>query len=376
MERNMKKLLYVSFGNANTPGRGVSKKINGQIGAFSRKGYACSFISGFDKGIVVRDQSGVEHYFVKKCKSVRRQICEWCIQNASSFDSVYIRFQFFDPLVFRMLKAFEDCRAKAVMEIPTYPYERELVYQGLKGVPKLICDRFYRKRCASLIKRFCCPLYDKPIFGVENIQIRNGIDTTTINIRKAHEDDGTIRLLAVASMFRWHGFERLIEGLRDYYASDRKRKVFFNVVGEGVELQKYKTLTEQYHLNDVVVFWGRQDGENLERAYDESDIGVSSLGMHRLNTEISNPLKTVEYMAKGMPVICEDGEISISEDSPYRYTVPFDESNIDVESIVAFYERLYHGQNVEEVISAIRRECENKCSMDSAMKPVIDFFDM
>ena len=372
----MKRFLYISFGNANIQGRGVSKKINGQIGAFSRKGYDCSFLSGYDKGIVVRDQSGVEQCSFSKGKSVRRQICTWCIRNASSFDCVYIRFQFFDSLVLQMLTAFERNKLKVVMEIPSYPYEKELIYQGLKGVPKLICDRLYRNRCASRIKRFCCPLYDKPIFGVECIRIHNGIDTSSIKVRKPHEDDGIIRLLAVASMFRWHGFERLIEGLRDYYASAHKRKVIFNVVGEGVELQKYKALTEQYHLNDAVVFWGRQDVENLERAYDESDIGVSSLGMHRLNTEISNPLKTVEYMAKGMPVVCEDGEISISEVSPYRFTVPFDESNINIDAIVAFYDRLYHGQKVEDVISAIRRECESKCSMDSAMKPVIDFLDM
>ncbi len=372
----MKRFLYVSFGNANTPGRGVSKKINGQIGAFSRNGYDCSFISGFDNGIVIRDQSGAEQLSVEKGKSVRRQISEWCVNNARSFDCIYIRFQFFDPLVLQMLKAFERNKAKAVMEIPTYPYEDELKIQGVKGLPKLICDRIYRKKCAPLIQRFCCPLYDKPIFGVENIQIRNGIDTTSIVTRKAHKDDGIIRLLAVASMSRWHGFERLIEGLRDYYVAGFDRKVVFNVVGEGVELPKYKALTEQYHLEDSVVFWGRKFGEELEKAYDESDIGISSLGMHRLNTEISNPLKTVEYLAKGMPVVCEDGEISISEDSPYRFTVPFDDSNIDIKSIVMFYDKVYGGQNTENVISAIRNECEEKCSMDGAMKPVIDFFNM
>ena len=371
----MKRFLYVSFGNANTPGRGVSKKINGQIGAFTRKGYRCSFISGFDAGIVVRDHLGIEHHSLRKGASVRRQICEWCIENASQFDCIYIRFQFFDSLVLRMLKAFRNCNAEVVMEIPTYPYEDELKIQGFKGKPKLICDRFYRNKCAAFINRFCCPLYDKPIFGVENIQIRNGIDTTCINVRKSHDQDDNIRLLAVASMSRWHGFERLIEGLHDYYANGHTRKVIFNVVGEGVELQKYKDLVKQYALENVVVFWGRKSGEDLERAYDESDIGVSSLGMHRLNTEISNPLKTVEYLAKGLPVVCEDGEISISEDSPYRLTVPFDDSNIDICSIVDFYDRLYQGQNIKSVIDAIRFECEEKCSMDSAMKPVIDFFE-
>ena len=371
----MKRFLYVSFGNANTPGRGVSKKINGQIGAFTRKGYICSFLSGFDTGIVVRDHEGIEHHSVKKGASVRGQICDWCIKNAAEFDCVYIRFQFFDLLVLQMLEAFKKNNTKVVMEIPTYPYEDELKIQGIKGKPKLLCDRLYRDKCASYIDRFCCPLYDKPIFGVENIQIRNGIDTSCISVRNAQVNDEGIRLLAVASMSRWHGFERMIEGLHDYYNKGNTRKVIFNVVGEGNELQKYKDLTKQYQLDDVVVFWGRKFGDDLEKAYDESDIGVSSLGMHRLNTEISNPLKTVEYLAKGLPVVCEDGEISISEDSPYRFTVPFDDSNIDINSIVEFYDRLYQGKNVETVIADIRNECEEKCSMDSAMKSVIDFFD-
>ena len=376
MEGNMKKLLYVSFGNANLPGRGVSKKIYGQIAAFKKQGYDCSFISGYDSDVVVRTNDGADHVIRNERGGVRYKVCRWCVQHADQIGYVYIRFQFFDPMVYRALKAFKRHGASIVMEIPTFPYEDELKIQGLKGKPKLLVDRWYRNKCATLIDRFVCPLFDKPILGTPTIRIRNGIDMASSTPRTPSLDASKIRLLAVASMSRWHGFERLIEGLRRYYSETdgQKREIVFNVVGEGVELAKYKELTKSYGLEDRVVFWGRRFGDDLEKAYNESDIGISSLGMHRLNTEISNPLKTVEYLAKGTPVVCGDGEASIPDDSPYRLTVPFDDSPIQIEEIIRFYDRVYHEKDVEQVANEIRKFCEETCSMDSAMKPVVDFF--
>lgn len=371
----MKSLLYVSFGNVNTPGRGVSKKIDGQIGVFQGNGYKCAFVSGYDNGILVRDNDGKEQIFHNDRQSVRRQICNWCIKNAEQIGYVYIRFQFFDPLVYRMLHVFKKYNAAVVMEIPTYPYEDELRIQGIKGKPKLLVDRLYRNRCAELIDRFTCPLYDKPIMGTQMIHIRNGIDTTHISVRTPKKDHNRIRLLAVASMSRWHGFERLIEGLHQYSMGEHKKEIIFNVVGEGVELDKYQALVKQYALENCVIFWGRRYGAELEKVYDESDIGISSLGMHRLNTEVSNPLKTVEYLAKGMPVVCEDGEVSISSDNPYRCTVPFDDSPIEIGDLIRFYEKVYIGKDPEQVVHEIRTLCEKTCSMESAMKPVVDFYN-
>ncbi len=369
----MKKLLYVSFGNANTPGRGVSQKIDGQIEVFKRNGFDSTFVSGFDNGIYVRDNDGNEQ-LCDNSGSVRKQICDWCIRHADGIGYVYIRFQFFDPLVLKMLQAFKKNGAVVVMEIPTYPYEDELRIQGLKGLLKLFVDRTFRKQCTDLIDRFACPLYDKPILGTETIRIRNGIDTARIRLRQPDPDPSRIRLLAVASMSRWHGFERMIEGLRLYYSRGSQREIVFNVVGEGVELEKYKELVRNYDLEERVVFWGRCFGEELEKAYSGSDIGVSSLGMHRLNTEISNPLKTVEYLAKGLPVICEDGEVSIPKDNPYRCTVPFDDSPIDIESTIRFYDSVYLDGDPEKVAQSIRKMCDEKCSIDSAMKSIVDFY--
>ena len=366
----------MSFGNANLPGRGVSKKIDGQIEAFKKQGFDCTFISGYDDDIVARSNDGAEQVVRNERGGVRHKVCSWCVRHADQFGRVYIRFQFFDPMVYRALKAFKRYGASIVMEIPTFPYEDELKVQGLKGNLKLLVDRCYRKKCSALIDRFACPLLEKPFMGTPTIRIRNGIDMSNSIPRTPSLDPERIRLLAVASMSKWHGYERLIEGLHRYYsaAEGARREIVFNVVGEGVELKKYKELTKSYGLDDKVIFWGRQFGDELERAYNESDICVSSLGYHHFNTEFTNPLKTVEYLAKGTPVVCEEGDATIPSDSPYRLTVPFDDSPVQIEEIIRFYDRVYRGKDVEQVAKEIRKFCEENCSMDSAIKPVVAFF--
>ena len=51
--------------------------------------------------------------------------------------------------------------------------------------------------------------------------------------KKYRKKDGTIVLLAVATLAKWHGYERVIKGLYNYYADGGERNIIFNIVGNG-----------------------------------------------------------------------------------------------------------------------------------------------
>ena len=365
----MKSLLYVSFENSKNKSSGVNKKITGQINAFRSAGY--------DVSLVAVHESEIALYHEKDTTVLARKImpridlCRWVVDHADEYDIAYIRFQFFCPFVFQMLKALKKSKAIVLMEIPTYPYVHELKMQGMKGIPKKLIDEFFGRKCVKYIDRFVSPLYGEKILGKECIAIWNGIDIDTILPRSAIIDN-KIDLLAVAMMGSWHGYDRVIEGIHQYYMKGGTRNIVFHLVGEGVATPQYCKMIEKYELEDHVIQHGKMFGDELNKMYDICDIGVGSLAAHRKGVMKTNTLKVLEYLAKGMPVLCDDGEVGVSPKFAYRHTVPADDSAIEMSSVVEFYDRIF-SIPVEQTIQSIRSECELNCSVQRGLEEVFKY---
>lgn len=371
----MKKLLYVTFENFENNASGVAKKIRGHLKAFGDAGIACELLAVYGKNVALFSGVGAPDVLPVRL-SARIALCAWAAEHAKAYDIAYIRFQFFCPFVLRMVKAFHDAGAKVIMEIPTYPYVPELKRQGSRGVHKRMIDAAFRKTCARYIDRFASPLHSEPILGKPCIEIRNGIDVDAVRSRKVRKDDGKIHLLAVAMMAPWQGYDRVIEGLNRYYQGNGQDDIVLHLVGEGVALQTYAGLTARYGLKNHVVQHGQLFGEALETAYDLADIGIGSVGsFRRTAVKRTNALKIMEYMAKGLPIICEPGEVGISMDSDYRLTVPADESPIDIDRVIRFYRDVYAGRSAEEVIKTIRAECRENCSVKAGLKGILEYIE-
>lgn len=373
----MGRLLYVSFGNASTPGRGVTKKINSQLKVFQRTGIETMFVSGYnDKLAIYQGNAESEPTLIKLSGGTRKQLAKWISVHAEEFDYAYIRFQFFDYFFNQMLKRLKEKNVKIVVEIPTYPYIDELKGQGLKGTPKIVIDTLFSGICKQKIDRFTSPAYEGSILGSPVIPMKNGIEIDSVQMRSTSiAEDGTISLLAVASMSPWHGYERVIEGMREYYSHDYKRVINLHMVGEGVELDHYKQLVKEYNLQDRITFWGRLSGAPLDEVYNICQIGVCALGTYKHNILKTNALKTLEYLAKGMPVICDTSEVALPVNHKYRMNVPMDRSPVNIDEVIHFYESVFeNGKPITEVEISIRNECRANCSFDSGMRHVVNYF--
>ena len=368
----MKRLLYVSFENSENQASGVNKKINSQIRVFKAAGFSTDLIAKYQDNIAFY-QGDLEKQVVKAVVPWRIALCRWAAERACEYDLAYIRFQFFCPFVLNMVRAFYKKNRKVVMEIPTYPYVPELRKQGSRGIPKLLIDRSFQKMCAKYIDRFAVPLYGNPILGKTCIEIRNGIEVDEIPARKLKQNDERIHLLAVAMMAPWHGYDRAIEGLHLFYSNGGAKDIVLHLVGQGTASDGYSELIEKYGLGDHVIQHGKMHGEALDAIYDIADIGVGSLGIHRTQIKKTNTLKIMEYMAKGIPVICEQSECGIPIDNPYRMTVANDDSPIDIAEVIRFYEAIYSARNLVEIVDDIREECRRNCNVEAGMKKVLDF---
>ena len=369
----MKKLLYVSFENSENRASGVNKKISGQMQVFKADGYAVDLVARYQNGLAFyKADSDPEVINVEG--SWRVSLCSWAAGKANEYDIAYIRFQFFCPFVLNMVKSFHKANTKTIMEIPTYPYNTELKKQGLRGLPKRMIDGTFKRACARYIDCFAAPLYGDAIMGVPCIEIRNGIDVDEIPAKKIQVgDDNKIHLLAVAMMAPWHGYDRMIKGLHNYYSTGGKEDFVLHLVGQGVASEEYHSLIEKYNLFNHVIEHGKLHGTELDEMYNIADIGIGSLGVHRTVIKKTNTLKIMEYMAKGIPVICEPSECGIPKESLYRLTVSDDEKPIDISELFKFYKDIYRKRTKDKVIEDIRNECRNNCNIKSGLKDVLIF---
>ncbi len=370
----MNKLIYVSFENSENRASGVNKKITGQIKVFEEDGFSTDLIAHYQNNIALFNGDS-EPQVIESSIPWRIALCGWAAKHAGEYDVAYIRFQFFCPFVLNMVRLFHKAGVKTVMEIPTYPYVTELKKQGMRGIHKRIIDASFRNACAKYIDRFAAPLYDDPIMGKTCVEIRNGIDVEDIPPKRLKDADGKIHLLAVAMMAPWHGYDRMIEGLHQYYITGGTKDVVLHLVGQGVASAGYNELIDSYNLNEHVVQHGKLHGEALDDMYDIADIGVGSLGVHRTEITKTNTLKVLEYLAKGIPVICEPSENGISIDNPYRLTVSPDETAIDIRDVIVFYQKVYGNNDSMTVIQSIRDECRTKCDIKAGLQGVLSFIE-
>ena len=88
----------------------------------------------------------------------------------------------------------------------------------------------------------------------------------------------------------------------------------------------------------------------------------------------SSELKSREYLARGIPFITGI-KLDISDviDQEVFIEFPNDESILDIERIVDFYDSVYK-RGRKEVIVHLRRIAEQWISIEATMKPVCDYF--
>jgi glycosyltransferase involved in cell wall biosynthesis len=183
-----------------------------------------------------------------------------------------------------------------------------------------------------------------------------------------------INVIAVAVFSFWHGYDRFLRGMGQYYAAGGKRNILLHMVGDGVSMNEYKEIVEKYEIEDKVIFYGQKSGKELDKIYNISNIALECLGSHRKGISISSSLKSREYGAKGLPIITSNKIDYIPDDYKYQLRVPDDESTINMEQVIYFFDRIYQTEgDFEEVNKKIREFAEKNCDISITMRPVVEY---
>jgi len=297
-------------------------------------------------------------------------------------DFIYIRKVEADRKYMCFLKKLRKIfpKTKIIVEIPTYPYEKEAYSKWYRKI-SLLKDRKYRKQYKLYIDRFVIFSNHDIIFGVPTIKTMNGIDMSSIPVigEKSNSFCDSLNILFIGFMQRQHGLERIIKGLRNYIDENKDNHIRFLFVGDGPELETYRKLANEYNLNRYILFMGKKEGSELDNICNEADIAVSPLGCYKTLTPDtrSSALKTREYLARGLPIItgCIE-DIFEQYDCDFHIDFPNDDSDIDIKKVIEWYSNLIHKYGSREnLVQEIRKYSLQHIDNSSTLKPVIDFIN-
>jgi glycosyltransferase involved in cell wall biosynthesis len=213
----------------------------------------------------------------------------------------------------------------------------------------------------------------------KGITIGNGVDVQSLPLRgipKGLEENTELHLLFVAHVSAWHGVDRLIRGLAEFYAGDvgcgDHKKIVLHIVGEGSAVPELETLVKKHGLEKSVFFHGPLYGPDLDAMFNRCHIGVGSLGIHRIGLKEASILKAREYCARGIPFITAFGDPDFDETFPYIKKFPASEKAIDMLEVRSFAERILQDP---EHPQKMREYAEKILNWTPKMAKVVSFFE-
>lgn len=328
-------------------------------GATDEKSYN---IYGYDDNIVysIKYKNRIEGR-IKRFQEVEK----WCVD--SEIDIVYVRYDHFDVIAYNMFKNLRKNRIKVILEIPTYPFENEkkVFIKKAKDEKKYfdyvvkkvlqIQENINFQRANKVLDLIVTYNPTLDLFGVKTLCIDNGVWISDIPIRSHIINDEEMIFALVANLSKWHGADRFIEGLKKCHKYGGY-EVKFWIIGDGNELPNLKNLVKEYKLERNVIFWGAKTGEDLQKLLEHVDVGVASLGMHRLHLDVASTLKVKEYCAFSLPFIYAYSEREIPNDCNFALKLPADESPVNIQEVMEFASKVHENSYLFEKMRMLAEE--------------------
>ena len=294
--------------------------------------------------------------------------------NPDIYDFFYIRR--IAPVNYSLIKKLKfikirNAYCKILYELPTYPYDKE--HKMFSQKIHLFIDKLFRVKLRKYVDRIITVSDDKNIFGVPTINIINGICFKNIKVHMPGLIMGDINIICVSSFQYWHGCDRLIEGLNDYYKNEVDIKIYVHFIGEGPYLNIYRNMVQKYNLLQYFHFYGLLSGEELTDIFNKADIGLCGLGGHRKGIYLSSELKSREYLARGIPMIASTKIDIIPENCKFCLYISEDDSPVNIGDVIIFYKNLINEKNINDLSNEIRNFGEKCCDILKTMQPIVNY---
>lgn len=379
-------ILYITGIDVNIKSQmGILKKVLGQANAIQNKGHNIYICYHDNNDLIIKDDCGEKR--ILNCSNKLqlrinkyRILPDWCIDN--NINAIYIRFDGIEPIILSALQKMKRNGITIILELPTFPFNGEVnarikrhfkqkrIIKGLLAIFYKIVSNLSYIFAQNYIDRIVTYMKAEKIWGIPVMEIDNGITVSDIKFQKK-ENSNNIIFGCVANVSHWHGLDRLIEGLSIYNNKSNIMPKLW-IIGEGSQLTSLKQLVDTKHLNEYVTFWGNKEGKELDELMTKFDIGIGSLGLHRIGLNAGSTLKIKEYCARGIPFIYSYIEKQISDDTPYALRLAAGEQPIDIKTCMEFASRVGEMSEIQKIM---RNDAYEKFDWSVQMEPVINYIE-
>ncbi len=371
--------LYIAFDDFNFDSSadvsglsGIQKKIYFQINTFKKYGYNVDFINPYltRKHSIERIFRRLPLHFLYGWK--------FDFERVKKYSFIYIRKPWFmDGDLIIALKTIKKLnpQVKILLEIPTYPYDNE--GKRIDILPLLLKDKYWRRFLNRYVDRVVTYSNDDAIFNIDTIITSNAIDYDSCKRQNKLKDIGNrINMVACASLYYWHGYDRALKGLYNYYNGNHSRDIMLYIVGDGAEYNNYKKLIHEYSLEKYVRMTGSKYGSDLDVVYNKCIIGLDSMGRHRSGVKYNSSLKGKEYCAKGLIVVSGvETELDKDKNYKYYYRIPADDSPIDFNMVLEYVDGVCDNDSISSIQDRIMHYAETHFDFSVAMEPIRKFIE-
>ncbi len=372
------KLLHLAFLNGDPQGLQFFRKVDAQFRAIKKWNPASvCYIIGENVGNL--DFSGFAFYYLdlkefvfaneSHCREVRYRIVAGLIRFFQP-DIVYCRYPWADSHLYRLVQEFPIFIFEhQTKEIPELSFSKQ--YDTLRR------EKVYGSKVLSCVKGIVAVsgdylAYELARAGVNKpaYTMTNGIDTERIALRNNRINNySCIEILCLASFTVWHGYDRLIDGLRLYKG---QKKWLVHMVGGGPELNTYQALVKKYSLEDSFKFWGRLDNDSYRSIVESSHIAIGALGLHRMDLHVTASLKNREYCALGIPFCFAGKDPDFDGNLPFVFPVPATDEPLDFEALLDYAQKV---NTIAGLGSIMRTFAEENLSWNVKIKGLLSFFN-
>lgn len=355
-----------------TENRGVLAKLSAQQESLNILGHTADTVSYSTQGILHNEQliwvnkSGKDSFFTRLLffKRIAQKI------NFKVYQIIIVRYGLADPYFIYLLKTInrQSEKARVYIDIPTFPYSKE--WTGLRKW-FLFFDYIFRKKAMNYVDAIISTSQRETIFRKSAIPITNGIDCEHLPVRKPIMDSKQVLLVAIAKWQYWHGLDRILYGLNDYYQKDRERIIRLMVLGKGPLSGRLRRLVKQLSLDPYVRFEEDHDMPGKNEVFNMAQLAIGTLGLHRKSVQQDSSLKHREYCARGIPFILSSPDLDFPSTLDFVKYVPCDDSPIRMETVLNFIDELMTTRGLE---FEMRKYAEAKLNWTKRMKKVILYY--
>jgi hypothetical protein len=233
-------------------------------------------------------------------------------------------------------------------------------------------EKRYGATVLSLVKAGLCisntvASFEKEKYSPYQVLVQgNGIDLSEVPVLNNDLDSASLRMLFISgSANRWHGVDRLLEGMMTY---DGEKEIVLHLVGRVHHsvLEQIKNIPPPHKVE----FYGVKNRSEILEIAEQCNLGVGSFALHRLGLVEGSTLKVREYMAMGLPFVLGYDDIDIPSVYPYALNISANYEPVNFNDVTLFLEGLLSNGFSSSIM---RTESSNYIDQDVKMEQFVKY---